>query len=240
MIKRLAGFVFVIILVTSDIYPETENTISLYGNLEESIDKIIETVDWSAIEKIVIRSSGGLELAAIKLGKVVQRHALTVEVDGYCMSACAQYVLPAAQKVIMRDGSFISFHFSVFSAVKRSKIFEGSSTVQNIAAEVEAYYRSLGQNTLVLDFSVMLTGPHCIVKSGEKLSVRSSYDFWVPPSSFFKKMGWDVQNYNVETPETATSVVSDWVKDSTPWVFGLPTEADYREFLKSDIGLCHD
>lgn len=62
------------------------------------------------IEKIRITSPGGDVPSGIELGYFVKENNLEVEVDTLCFSACANYVIPAARRVLINDGSLIGWH----------------------------------------------------------------------------------------------------------------------------------
>ncbi|MGV1720380.1 hypothetical protein [Vibrio furnissii] len=62
------------------------------------------------IDKIRITSPGGDVPSGIELGYFVKENNLDVEVDKLCFSACANYVIPAAKTVVIKDGSLIGWH----------------------------------------------------------------------------------------------------------------------------------
>lgn len=62
------------------------------------------------IEKLRITSPGGDVPSGIELGYFVKENNLDVEVDMLCFSACANYVIPAAKTVSIKNGSLIGWH----------------------------------------------------------------------------------------------------------------------------------
>ncbi|MDN3699928.1 hypothetical protein QWY96_01515 [Vibrio artabrorum] len=62
------------------------------------------------IEKLRITSPGGDVPSGIELGYFIKENNLNVEVDKLCFSACANYVIPAAKTVIIKEGSLIGWH----------------------------------------------------------------------------------------------------------------------------------
>ncbi|PHJ40575.1 hypothetical protein AK966_08375 [Vibrio sp. PID23_8] len=62
------------------------------------------------IEKLRITSPGGDVLSGIELGYFVKENNLDIEVDTLCFSACANYVIPAAKTVLIKNGSLIGWH----------------------------------------------------------------------------------------------------------------------------------
>lgn len=62
------------------------------------------------VRKLVIRSDGGSVEAGINLGYWVYKHKIDVEVDGYCLSSCANYVFTAGKRKIIRRGAIVAWH----------------------------------------------------------------------------------------------------------------------------------
>jgi len=58
----------------------------------------------------VINSGGGEVEAGIALGRWVFRQRLDVEVPGYCLSSCANYVFPAAGRKFIAPGAVVAWH----------------------------------------------------------------------------------------------------------------------------------
>ena len=63
-----------------------------------------------SIRLIMIKSGGGEGEAGIRFGELVHLWKLAVTIDGYCMSACANYVAIAARELVAPDGALLAFH----------------------------------------------------------------------------------------------------------------------------------
>ncbi|GEM45446.1 hypothetical protein [Deinococcus cellulosilyticus] len=61
-----------------------------------------------AIKKVVVNSIKGDYQAAFQIGKLLKAQNVTVQVDGFCMSACANYWFLAGQRKIL-DGGVVGF-----------------------------------------------------------------------------------------------------------------------------------
>ncbi|QJR15087.1 hypothetical protein [Usitatibacter palustris] len=79
----------------------------------ERVETFIRAIDPKGATKLVINSSGGDGAAGLKFGRWVWEHKLDVEVQGLCVSACANYVFPAGQKKIICPGSLVLWHGSM-------------------------------------------------------------------------------------------------------------------------------
>ena len=61
-------------------------------------------------DKIIITSSGGEVAAAITLARWIYRYQIDVEIDQYCLSSCANYLFPAANRKIIQPGAIVAWH----------------------------------------------------------------------------------------------------------------------------------
>ena len=60
--------------------------------------------------RLRITSPGGSVEAGIELGLWVKDLGLDVEIEGHCLSSCANYVFPAARHKTIRDGAVVAWH----------------------------------------------------------------------------------------------------------------------------------
>lgn len=120
---------------------------------------------------VVMRSAGGDALAAIRLGKFVRTKVMNIEVVEYCISACAQYVLPAAVNKRIGQGAVVAFHSSPSAARKifaTSGVHAGAQLFESAAAADENYLKSLGINPEGLLKAAEIMEPVCIVEDQSK------------------------------------------------------------------------
>ena len=59
---------------------------------------------------IIIQSTGGDALAAIRMAKAIYKNNSSLVIRGVCYSACANYLMPAAKNVVVEDGAIIGYH----------------------------------------------------------------------------------------------------------------------------------
>lgn len=62
------------------------------------------------LRRLVITSSGGEVDAGIQLGEWVFQQRLDVEVTGYCLSSCANYVFTAGSRKTIHPGAVVAWH----------------------------------------------------------------------------------------------------------------------------------
>jgi hypothetical protein len=76
----------------------------------EENQRFFSVVAGRPVKRLVITSSGGEVEAGIALGTWVFEHRLDVEVPEYCLSSCANYVFPAANRKFIASGAVVAWH----------------------------------------------------------------------------------------------------------------------------------
>ncbi len=64
---------------------------------------------------VSIDSGGGDIYEAMKIGAIVKSGGLDLEVKSHCLSACANYIFPAARKKVLYEDSLLGWHGSLGS-----------------------------------------------------------------------------------------------------------------------------
>jgi hypothetical protein len=59
---------------------------------------------------VVVSSLGGSADVGLEIAEYVQRNRIHVRIDEFCLSACAEFILPAAQSVEFGPQAIIGFH----------------------------------------------------------------------------------------------------------------------------------
>ncbi len=86
------------------------NVICFFSSIDEFSVKRFLALPVTDGSMIVLRSSGGLNEAALDMvDRIMSKHLIAV-VDGMCLSACANYLFPAAASKIVLDGEIVGFH----------------------------------------------------------------------------------------------------------------------------------
>lgn len=67
-------------------------------------------LDREEFDYAYVWSGGGAADTAIRLGKAISRNEAPLIVESYCLSSCANYLVPAAYGLYMLDGSVIAIH----------------------------------------------------------------------------------------------------------------------------------
>ncbi len=131
----------------------TNGTLQIKGILNNELLNafyaVAENNDFSGV-KVKVRSPGGRILVGMIIGREIYRHQLDVEVDGYCISSCANYLFTAGNNKYLQSADHLQFHGgslqpnfvdAAFSMVREKKQMENfdDSAVPN-APELRKLY----------------------------------------------------------------------------------------------------
>ena len=100
------------------------------------------------IELVLMSSSGGNIEAAMEIGRTIKANGYPLALSGACFSSCAQYVLPAADRVLMDDTTILGLHGTASSRQKiiGARLHEKSQMafVTSLALKEQDYYAEMG------------------------------------------------------------------------------------------------
>lgn len=119
-------------------------------------------------DRLVINSLGGETRAAITIAKIIHERNITLIVDRYCISACAQFLLVAAKKVEIRDGALVLFHQSA-SAMKSVLEASGSFRFEEysrLSRTELLFYEQFGADIGLLLGAFQAMDPICFIQEG--------------------------------------------------------------------------
>lgn len=61
------------------------------------------------IRRLIVRSEGGDPMAGIQLGYLLNRNQFTLEIDGYCLDSCANYLFTGAYNRVLREDAIVAW-----------------------------------------------------------------------------------------------------------------------------------
>lgn len=89
------------------------DTIRAKGPINAEMARLIEAeLNLGGVTTLVIRSGGGYVESGISIGHLIADAGLTVVVDGYCVSSCANYIFTAASQRTIPPGAYVVWHGS--------------------------------------------------------------------------------------------------------------------------------
>jgi len=136
--------------------------------------------------RLVVSSEGGSSWASAHLSLILQEYGLTLVIEDYCLSSCAEYLLPSAPRVIVRSDAVIGFHGNPL--LEEHLLAEAGSTKKFCGVESGNVLRYLyGRSGAKVDFWVYqnrVLRPHSVkVVSGpdcETVEYDREVDMWLP------------------------------------------------------------
>ena len=101
----------------ADIVDYRNGVVLIGGHLDnDDAERFEELSKRHKIDYVVVASPGGRAEVAIQIAGAVNELSIPVEVEGFCLSSCANYILPAASEVRIRSGSAIGYHGLISSS----------------------------------------------------------------------------------------------------------------------------
>lgn len=96
---------------------------------------------------VVVRSAGGDGPAALDFGELIKSAHAAMIVDSYCVSYCAQALIPAAHDVTVEPGAVVVFHWSASDIqLPRSAAASLRGELENFREREDNFYRENGIN----------------------------------------------------------------------------------------------
>jgi hypothetical protein len=87
------------------------DSVSFSGPItEEAADTLEAALAAAPTSALRVRSGGGSTTAGRRMGRLVAKHRLTVVVDEYCVSSCANYLFTAGARRVIAEGGVVVWH----------------------------------------------------------------------------------------------------------------------------------
>lgn len=94
-----------------------KDTLSFKGYIETSEVEKFKQVFNSDIKKIIVDSGGGNAEVGLAIGELIADANVDIEVQGICMSSCANYIFVAGQQKRIRGG-IVGYHGNITALMK--------------------------------------------------------------------------------------------------------------------------
>jgi hypothetical protein len=203
-------------------YDPAQRAILFNGEIQAGDERRFESLLIDHPPTLIIRSGGGQMVPAIAIARQVHERRMTVIVDGYCGSACAQMIFAAAAERRIRPHGFVAFHAGTLPVIEalRSELarrVDGAASasanftkmsdranelVRTGRSELERFNAEMGLNPQVAAFYERLTAPRNVEVSVDGETLRSRMDvrqrgicdWWVPDRAGLARLGLDLRN----------------------------------------------
>jgi hypothetical protein len=121
-VNLLKNLLFLLLISSSSLYAGewiklSLDTISFKGNIEADEVQKFQAVFSDDIKKIIVDSGGGRTIVGLQIGQMLVGKNIEVEVNGTCMSSCANYIFAAGVKRIINNG-IVGFYGNLRAFVK--------------------------------------------------------------------------------------------------------------------------
>lgn len=178
-----------------------EFPVRLRGPLtKQSVESAILKMEVCGASELTIDSSGGDEVAAIRLARFLKHNNSNLVIDGWCLSACSQIVMLSMDKVEIKSWSSIGMHHSSLAIYEWSSKFVGKDVAYNLLSRDS---EAIAKETIkILDNPAKLeilraafsnVRPTCLLvpraRGVGKVMVRMETGFWMPKREEIERSG---------------------------------------------------
>jgi hypothetical protein len=202
---------------------------------EEGKTAFIIALELNPVSGVRITSTGGDALVALQMGELIRAQKLSVTVERFCISACAQYIFVAGAKKRLEPGALLIFHSSpsAMEAVLRNSPLSHAAPRFAAGARAERqFYQSLGIRLDLAGLSSVLV-PICVVELRNR-----------PTADLYRYgVAWQFEGF-VPTREQLAAVGIDNVEGTFPTAATLGQQlraagfrAEYKPLLAPPIPL---
>lgn len=171
----------------------------LLGSAADDLQRQLDMKTEGRIQKIIIRSAGGNADVAVKVGEIVHKNGLDVQVNHYCISGCASFVFLAATRKIISPNSVVVFHTSA-SATRKVLVNSGldaaRSTFEPFVNLEEQLYAKLDVDQMLRFATIPAMIPLCVNENETKpatdptrYAVHWTYAAWMPSKELLESTG---------------------------------------------------
>lgn len=174
----------------------SKDVLSFKGNIEGSELAKFKNIFNSDIKKIIVDSGGGDAEIGLQIGEIISSANIEIEVQGICVSSCANYIFTAGKHKILNKG-IVGFHgnmTAMFNSISKDDLIaqmkssgmseQGAMAVYNhylneILPKEKHFYESLGVSQALFDRT----------QRNDKGMGSGTYSALLPKPATFEKYG---------------------------------------------------
>lgn len=220
---------------TAGLQPSSE--VFLRGAIsEDSAERVIAEILATPGATLVVTSAGGVEDSAIRLGEAIRDSRTKVVARGYCLSACAYYILPASPEPVIEPDTLVGFHTNtpgmvdlIEAAAPGSPLLLRASATQFRAV---ALYQSLGIDTRLFNDAIAMSGIECFRferRSGEVVGATGDLRarVWMPTRAYLSLIGMKFADEWPASQSDAQVLINRRMRAGIVWRYGAPGQQDH-------------
>lgn len=188
----------------------------------------------TAIERILIRSSGGLAASTLEIADLIAGHRVPIVVDQYCASACAYLILPAGSEIDVDPSDLVLFHNTATSValIGGNRSWQELVAMRETAKREAAFYKRLGIDLLMLTLPQQMIDTLCVGRNldkstGEGVQFAAQYEATVLTKMTLENFGFHFRGSFADTPtKIATGIATGVIKQTPDFVNKLSYTID--------------
>jgi hypothetical protein len=133
-----------------------DSTLSFRGSIDSGSEKEFLALVDARISRVQVSTFGGDVESALVIADYLHDHKIDLEVEEVCVSSCANYWFPAANRKIVPVGAYVGFHGDVTSSIPywHNPSAEAIKFAQETSAKEQAFYQRIGLNPKLFQFSI--------------------------------------------------------------------------------------
>ena len=126
------------------------NTINLKGIIENGDAQELALLLTKNVTNIVVDSLGGNAEEGLKIGELLVKQGVNVEVTGVCVSSCANYIFTSGKRKILSEG-IVGYHGNILASITvgRDQFIESlkkSGLSESQIADVLTHFTEVAKN----------------------------------------------------------------------------------------------
>jgi hypothetical protein len=230
-------------------YSSPSNVSDKQFELSGAIDdaSALEVVQWieAGGRSLVVNSVGGSESAALQIARsMLNSKAVNVRVDGVCLSACAHYIIPSANRVYVSSTGVIGYHIGSVSLVRYiyniDEINEYERTlIIKVSKETRTLYSDAGRDIGILLDAARFLQPRCVsFDLRGKALFHTEFDVWVPTYETLARAGIIVSGNLANSGPEAAQRLQPYLDPATRVAFGDPNMLPNEHRAQNEVKKC--
>lgn len=152
----------------------------------DTFTQVSSFLEQPGVTRLMIASEGGSSWASANLALLIQRNDIELVVQDHCLSSCAEYLLPAAKKLDLRETAVIGFHGN--PQLERQLLREAGEQApfcgEQAARALELIYRASGANSEFWRSQREVLKPHNVRvvdgRSCKTVTYKTEIETWLP------------------------------------------------------------
>ena len=198
---------------------------------EKSVDEFIMRTKDDHEFSFSVNSYGGDEAAALRMAFFLTNRHTSITVENVCMSACALYILPAAENVNIATNALVAFHPGSPALVEyyesKGMLDRLSPRIIQNANRAVTLYAGKKLDTSLFSDTLATLEPLCVNDLGKPSEIRVKYSFWIPKKQYLQDKGYQVNGFWPENVAEVKKALTGRIKNGTSWYFGYNRKLDY-------------